>query len=155
MPHSQPTALQQTVCKFHLDPQYHISHWGSTILGDSTLCIQNITILTRWNAFHQFNFHVVFSFYISPRAPVPAFKSFLHLKHLFRIVRAHIFYALFGNNKMLHLKFAICWQQQPYKFGKLPGSLLNIILFSCGNGTRFADLIRSEAKWVSKSCVFD
>ena len=23
MPHSQPTALQQTVCKFHLDPQYH------------------------------------------------------------------------------------------------------------------------------------
>ena len=37
MPHSQPTALQQTVCKFHLDPQYHIFHWGSTILGDSTL----------------------------------------------------------------------------------------------------------------------
>ena len=39
MPHSQPTALQQTVCKFHLDPQYHIFHWGSTILGDSTLCV--------------------------------------------------------------------------------------------------------------------
>ena len=38
MPHSQPTALQQTVCKIHLDPQYHIFHWGSTILGDSTLC---------------------------------------------------------------------------------------------------------------------
>ena len=38
MPHLQPTALQQTVCKFQLDPQYHISHWGSTILGDSTLC---------------------------------------------------------------------------------------------------------------------
>ena len=38
MPHSQPTALHQTVSKFHLDPQYHISHWGSTILGDSTLC---------------------------------------------------------------------------------------------------------------------
>ena len=38
MPHSQPTALQQTVCKFHLDPRYHIFHWGSTILGDSTLC---------------------------------------------------------------------------------------------------------------------
>ena len=37
MPHSQPTALQQTVCKFLLDPQYHIYHWGSTILGDSTL----------------------------------------------------------------------------------------------------------------------
>ena len=37
MPHSQPTALQQTVCKFHLDPQYHIFHWGSTILGDSVL----------------------------------------------------------------------------------------------------------------------
>ena len=37
MPHSQPTALQQTVCKFHLDPQYHISQWGSTVLGDSTL----------------------------------------------------------------------------------------------------------------------
>ena len=37
MPHSQPTALQQIVCKFHLDPQYNISHWGSTILGDSTL----------------------------------------------------------------------------------------------------------------------
>ena len=35
MPHSQPTALQQTVCKLHLDPQYHISHWGCTILGDS------------------------------------------------------------------------------------------------------------------------
>ena len=38
MPHSQPTALQQTVCNIHLDPQYHIFHWGSTILGDSTLC---------------------------------------------------------------------------------------------------------------------
>ena len=38
MPHSQPTALQQTVCKFLLDSQYHIFHWGSTILGDSTLC---------------------------------------------------------------------------------------------------------------------
>ena len=37
MAHSQPTALQQTVCKFHLDPQYHIFHWGSTILRDSTL----------------------------------------------------------------------------------------------------------------------
>ena len=37
MPHSQPTARQQSVCKFHLDHQYHISHWGSTILGDSTL----------------------------------------------------------------------------------------------------------------------
>ena len=39
MPHSQPTALQQTVCKFHLDPHYHIFYWGSTILGDSTLCL--------------------------------------------------------------------------------------------------------------------
>ena len=38
MPHSQPTALQQTVCNFHLDPQYHIFHWGSTKLGDSTPC---------------------------------------------------------------------------------------------------------------------
>ena len=37
MPHSQPTSLQQTVCKFNLDPRYHIFHWGSTILGDSTL----------------------------------------------------------------------------------------------------------------------
>ena len=37
MPHSQPTAPQQTVCKFHLDPKYHIFHWWSTILGDSTL----------------------------------------------------------------------------------------------------------------------
>ena len=35
--YSQPTTSQQTVCKFHLDPQYHIFHWGSTILGDSTL----------------------------------------------------------------------------------------------------------------------
>ena len=43
MPHSQPTALQQTVCKFHLDPQYHISHWGSTALGDSTLCRSPMT----------------------------------------------------------------------------------------------------------------
>ena len=40
MPNSQPTAFQQTVCKFHLDPQYHIFHWGSTILGDSKLCLQ-------------------------------------------------------------------------------------------------------------------
>ena len=38
MPHSQSTTSQQTVCKFHLDPQYHIFHWGSTILGNSTLC---------------------------------------------------------------------------------------------------------------------
>ena len=28
-----------SVCKFYLDPQYHIFHWGSTILGDSTLCM--------------------------------------------------------------------------------------------------------------------
>ena len=35
--YSQPTTSQQTVCKFHLDPQYHIFHWGSTTLGDSTL----------------------------------------------------------------------------------------------------------------------
>ena len=35
--HSQSTASQQTVCKFHLDPQYNIFHWGSTMLGDSTL----------------------------------------------------------------------------------------------------------------------
>ena len=49
MPHSQPTALklQQTVCKFHLDPQYHISHWGSTILGDSTLCGEARLVLGR------------------------------------------------------------------------------------------------------------
>ena len=47
MPHSQPTALQQTVCKFHLDPQYHIFHWGSTILGDSTLWIIIIIIIIR------------------------------------------------------------------------------------------------------------
>ena len=37
VPHSQPTASQQTVCKFHLDPQYNIFHWGSTILGGSAL----------------------------------------------------------------------------------------------------------------------
>ena len=36
-PHSLPTALQQTVMKIHLDPQYNIFHWGSTILGVSTL----------------------------------------------------------------------------------------------------------------------
>ena len=45
MPRSQPTALQQTVCKLHLDPQYHISHWGSTVLGDSTLCKNSCTFL--------------------------------------------------------------------------------------------------------------
>ena len=45
MPHSQPTAPQQTVCKFHLDPQYHIFHWGSTILGDSTLCHHLLIII--------------------------------------------------------------------------------------------------------------
>ena len=39
VPHSQPTAPQQSVCKFHLGPQCHIFHWGSTILGDSTLCL--------------------------------------------------------------------------------------------------------------------
>ena len=51
MPHSQPTALQQTVCKFHLDPQYHIFHWGSTILGDSTRCQTKIhvsSLLLSW-----------------------------------------------------------------------------------------------------------
>ena len=37
VPHSQPTLSQQTVCKFHLDPQYNIFHWGSTTLGDSIL----------------------------------------------------------------------------------------------------------------------
>ena len=36
-PHSLLTALQQTVMKIHLDPQYNIFHWGSTILGVSTL----------------------------------------------------------------------------------------------------------------------
>ena len=40
-----PTAPQQTVCKLHLDPQYHIFHWGSTILGTSTLCR---TFYRRW-----------------------------------------------------------------------------------------------------------
>ena len=27
VPHSQPIAPQQTMCKFHLDPQYNIFHW--------------------------------------------------------------------------------------------------------------------------------
>ena len=49
MPHSQPTALQQTVCKFHLDPQYHIFHWGSTILGDSTLCVNSVALAQASN----------------------------------------------------------------------------------------------------------
>ena len=49
MPHSQPTALQQTVCKFHLDPQYHILHWGSTILGDSTLSLIFISLIDQDN----------------------------------------------------------------------------------------------------------
>ena len=55
MPHSQPIALQQTVCKFHLDPQYHIFHWGSTILGDSMLWgivedqISSIKVLFKTN----------------------------------------------------------------------------------------------------------
>ena len=39
VPHSQPTASRRTVCKFHLDPQYNIFHWGSTVLGVSTLYI--------------------------------------------------------------------------------------------------------------------
>ena len=37
VPHSQPTAPQQTVLKIHMDPQYNIFHWGFTILGASTL----------------------------------------------------------------------------------------------------------------------
>ena len=37
VPHSQPVAPQQTVRKIHLDPQYNIFHWGSTIKGVSTL----------------------------------------------------------------------------------------------------------------------
>ena len=49
MPHSQPTALQQTACKFHLDPQYHIFHWGSTILGDSTLCMHTYSVHNHGN----------------------------------------------------------------------------------------------------------
>ena len=57
MPHSQATALQQTVCKFHFDPQYHISHWGSTILGDSTLCTTSewstILLLTRCHLYYR------------------------------------------------------------------------------------------------------
>ena len=32
-----PTASQQTMCKFHLDPQYNTFYWGSTVLGVSTL----------------------------------------------------------------------------------------------------------------------
>ena len=52
MPHSQPTEPQQTVCKFHLDPQYHIFHWGSIALGDSTLCkyAHIHSTLYRWMA---------------------------------------------------------------------------------------------------------
>ena len=42
VPHSQPTASQQTVCTFHLDLQYNIFHWGSTVLGVSTLCSREI-----------------------------------------------------------------------------------------------------------------
>ena len=61
MPHSQPTALQQTVCKFHLDPQYHIFHRGSTILGDSTLCfcmhlLDDINKLSAWSSKWLLNF---------------------------------------------------------------------------------------------------
>ena len=41
VPHSQPIAPQQTVCKFHLDPQCNIFHWGSTALGVSTLWCHN------------------------------------------------------------------------------------------------------------------
>ena len=38
VPHSQPTAPQQTVCKFHLDPQNNLFHWGYTSWGVSTPC---------------------------------------------------------------------------------------------------------------------
>ena len=40
--HSQPTAPQQIMSKFHLDTQYHILHKGSTILGDLTLCFPTL-----------------------------------------------------------------------------------------------------------------
>ena len=34
VPHSQPTTLQQTVCKFHLDPQYHIwAQWRLKLIS--------------------------------------------------------------------------------------------------------------------------
>ena len=33
VPHSQPTAPEHIVCKFHLDPQYNTFHWGSSVLG--------------------------------------------------------------------------------------------------------------------------
>ena len=36
-PHSQPIAPQQTVCKFHLDPQCNKFNWGSTTLEVPTL----------------------------------------------------------------------------------------------------------------------
>ena len=38
VPHSEQTGPQQTVCKFHLGPQYIIFHWGSNVLRVSTLC---------------------------------------------------------------------------------------------------------------------
>ena len=38
-PPLKPTIPQQTVRKFHLDPQYNIFHWGSSILGVSKLCV--------------------------------------------------------------------------------------------------------------------
>ena len=58
MPHSQPTALQQTMCKFHLDPQYHIFYWGSTILGDSTLCWRQNNKTMFWTEKHASEFCV-------------------------------------------------------------------------------------------------
>ena len=62
MPHSQPTALQQSVCKFHLDPQYHISHWGLTILGDSTLCVLFFNDSTCWDrSYHRWRIATVIS----------------------------------------------------------------------------------------------
>ena len=36
-PHSQPTEPQQTVWKIHLDAQYNMLYWTSTLLGLSTL----------------------------------------------------------------------------------------------------------------------
>ena len=41
VPHLQLTASQHTVWEFHLDFQYNVFHWGSTILGVSELWKKN------------------------------------------------------------------------------------------------------------------
>ena len=136
MSHSQPTALQQTVCKFHLDPQNHIFHWGSTILGDSTLCmILGKAVMERndWFCYYSVSeVGVTLTFYNPASTKLNGVIVYIfHLVHVSICLSVHpSLYCIFYNTNWIHFIFTnFINQLKVYamvffqKFSKIPQSL--------------------------------